>query len=104
MNSKEAELVNEDFIKRKDTYNTELGGSGGWNAVNDKPYKWICNPYLGKNKKLYEDTIPQCMVSAGWTYGMLSKANMSSIEDIDGSIMPVKVFATKHKLDSYLVF
>lgn len=58
MNSKEAELVNEEFIKRKDTYNVELGGNGGWNAVNSKPYKWICNPYLNKNMKLYEADIP----------------------------------------------
>ena len=34
MNQKEAEIVNEEFVNRKDTYNVALGGDGGWHHVN----------------------------------------------------------------------
>lgn len=44
MNSKEAELVNEPFVKRDDTYNIVLGGGGGRIALykENPKYKDIC--------------------------------------------------------------
>ena len=36
MNRLEREIVNEDFIKRDDTYNICIGGTGGWERLNKK--------------------------------------------------------------------
>ena len=34
MNEKEAEIVDEEFVARLDTYNVKLGGQGGWDFIN----------------------------------------------------------------------
>lgn len=34
MNEKEAEIVDEEFVARLDTYNVKLGGQGGWDFCN----------------------------------------------------------------------
>ena len=36
MNEKEAEIVDEEFVVRLDTYNIKLGGQGGWDYVKNR--------------------------------------------------------------------
>lgn len=37
MYAKEAEIVNESFVARNDTYNIKCGGRGGWDHINNNP-------------------------------------------------------------------
>ena len=51
MNDKERELVNEDFVNRSDTYNLNLGGSGGWFECNKRGENNKSKQYLIASEK-----------------------------------------------------
>ena len=50
MNAKEAQIINEDFIARQDTYNLSVGGTYGWENCN-KYFK--NNPEKNQLRKLH---------------------------------------------------
>lgn len=56
MFAKEAEIVNEEFINRSDTYNIKLGGNGGWDFVNKQGLNFT---YEKNNKISGFKNVPQ---------------------------------------------
>jgi len=49
MNKKEAEIVDEEFVARLDTYNIKLGGQGGFDYINQNT-NWNGFNYINQNK------------------------------------------------------
>ena len=54
----EADIVNEDFVKRSDTYNMKTGGTGSWYHVNSNPEQKRKTSSLGGVKTSNRDTNP----------------------------------------------
>lgn len=57
MSDKEAEIVTEDFVKRKDTYNMHKGGPGGWDHYNGTK-KHSANSSKGGKKRAQDPNNP----------------------------------------------
>jgi hypothetical protein len=72
MFSKEAEIVNIDFLKRVDVYNIVEGGFGGYNKGTNG-LKHLYHPETGNRCAVHPNTIPN-MLLEGWIVGR----NMSS--------------------------
>lgn len=49
---KELELVNEEWVQRKDTYNLKIGGEGGWDYINNELIK-----DNGQMQKMFEKRV-----------------------------------------------
>lgn len=117
MLDKEKELVNEEFVRRRDTYNCVLGGGGQFTAkrgnhgsnnrlakLNAMEKIEICNPYTHQKKRLYAiKEIPQEYVDAGWERGTLSKFNTTLISYKDMTLS-VRKFSEMHHLKEWLTY
>jgi hypothetical protein len=75
MFTKEAEIVNKDFLKRPDVYNIVEGGFGGYNK-GTTGLKHLHHSVSGKRCAVHPNTIPN-MLQEGWALGR----NMSSTTD-----------------------
>lgn len=54
MNQKEKEIVNEKFVKSKNTYNLKIGGDGGFDFINTNCKEKILNNQIKATKKVRE--------------------------------------------------
>jgi hypothetical protein len=54
----EADIVNEDFVKRSDTYNMKKGGTGSWYHINSNPEQKRKTSSMGGIKTSNRDTNP----------------------------------------------
>ena len=54
----EAEIVNEDFVKRPDTYNMKTGGTGSWYHVNSNPKEKRISSSKGGQTRSRRDNNP----------------------------------------------
>lgn len=75
MFNKEAEIVNEEFLKRSDVYNIVTGGFGGYNK-GTTGLKHMNHPETGQRCAVHSNAIPS-MIKEGWIIGR----NMSSTTD-----------------------
>jgi len=70
MSDRESEIVTEDFVKRKDTYNMHKGGSGGWDHYNGTEKHKSNSRKGGKTRSNRDDNPfkdPEFQKSVAWT-------------------------------------
>lgn len=63
MYKKESEIVNEEFISRKDTYNIVLGGKGGWDYVNKTEKNLYGTNAQNIRNKIYGNKLKEILIS-----------------------------------------
>ena len=77
MFSKEANIVNDEFLKRSDVYNIVEGGFGGYNK-GTTGLKHLHHPISGKRCAVHPNTIPS-MLKEGWVIGRNSSSTTNTI-------------------------
>lgn len=89
MFSKEAEIVNEDFIAEENTYNLRIGGFGGWNYVNrnvlTKEQRILGGNNAAKKTNEYFKYNPDRRVVPNWKGRKHTKESINKMKLIDRS-------------------
>lgn len=93
MNSKEAELVSEEFCAREDTYNICSGGKGGWGYINSNRDWSEHNFKIAKNRSYQEPALIESLKSQ-------NKKNKLSAAHASGSYRHVYGISFKGKKHS----
>lgn len=96
---KEREIVNEEFVRRDDTYNIKLGGLGGWDYVNAAGLNW--SPEKNLRISGFANASPE--ERAAWTPKMIENRRITQ-EQINNGERPDthpnrKTFSGKYHKD-----
>lgn len=94
---KEAEIVNEDFLKNPNVYNIVEGGFGGYNK-GTTGLKHLHHPESGKRCAVHPNTIPN-MLQEGWVIGRNMSSTSNTIWIFKGN---EKRMITPAKLQNYI--
>jgi len=93
MFNKEAEIVNEEFLKRSDVYNIVEGGFGGYNK-GTTGLKHLHHPESGKRCAVHPNAIPS-MLQEGWVIGRNMSSTSNTVwvfkDDEKRMIMPAEL-------------
>lgn len=76
----EANIVNEDFVKRSDTYNMKTGGTGSWYHVNANPEKY--KEIRSKAAKEKADRPDNLFKNLEWQKNFNSMRNPEIVKDL----------------------
>lgn len=92
MYAKEMEIVNEDFLITKNTYNLKKGGFGGWDFINDRGFI--------RNKSHFDYGNKQSIIGGNKTFiekkGIHSLENKKKAKEIQKNKYPNGTFYNKY--------
>lgn len=105
MYQKESEIVNEDFIKRQDTYNLKVGGNGGWKYLSEEGQIKSVRHQDSINDKISQTCIERYNVDNPFKSKDIRNKSARTLESKygDGITHNMKSDSVKEKIKSNLI-